>query len=557
MRVGKSFKQTAINGAFDAIVIGSGPGGLASAALLARHAKKRVLVLERHYTAGGFTHTFKRPGYEWDVGVHYIGEAHHEGSMMRRMFDHVTDGSLEWEGMGAVYDKIHIGEDVYDLPEGRREFIEKLSGHFPEERENIEAYAKLLHKVNRAAKLFYAEKVLPPFLAGLVGGLLRSSAKKYFTRTTDEVLREITPNARLRAVLAGQFGDYGLPPKQSSFFIHAMVANHYLTGACYPIGGASRIPAAMEPLIEASGGMVITNADVEAILIEKNKAVGVRVAGGKEFRAPIIISDAGASITINRLLPDDVAERTGLKKKLSELEPSCAHISLYIGLDATDEELGLNKPNFWLYQSEDHDGEWKRFVDDPTGTIPLVYVSFPSAKDPDFQNRHPGHATIEVVVPAPTDMFAKWRGTKWQKRGADYEALKETIKDQLLERLYEHVPQVKGHVKHAELSTPLSTEQFAAHPRGEIYGLAHTRTRFEARWLRPHTPIKGLFLTGADMSTAGIGGALAAGVITVSAILKRNLMAAVMKQPAHPPRPKSATTSKSEPESDSAAAAAE
>ena len=275
--------------------------------------------------------------------------------------------------------------------------------------------------------------------------------------------------------------------------------------------------------------MVITNADVESILVERKRAVGVRVAGGREFRAPLIISDAGASITINRLLPTDVAVRTGLKKKLSKLRPSCAHLSLYVGLDATDEELGLDKTNLWLYPDQEHDANWAAFVDDPSGTFPVVYVSFPSAKDPDFTKRHPGHATIEIVVPAPAGMFEKWRGTQWQKRGEDYEALKEELKERLLEKLYEHRPQVKGHVVHAELSTPLSTEHFAGHPSGEIYGLATDRERFEARWLRPHLPVKGLFLTGADSSTPGIGGALASALVTVSAILKRNLLGAAMK----------------------------
>jgi all-trans-retinol 13,14-reductase len=61
-KLGHSYKQESPSGRFDVIVIGSGIGGLTSAALLARHANKRVLVLERHSTAGGFTHTFHRPG---------------------------------------------------------------------------------------------------------------------------------------------------------------------------------------------------------------------------------------------------------------------------------------------------------------------------------------------------------------------------------------------------------------------------------------------------------------------------------------------------------------
>jgi phytoene dehydrogenase-like protein len=77
-----------------AIVIGSGIGGLASAALLAKHGGQRVLVLERHYVAGGYTHTFQRHGYEWDVGVHYIGEVQ-PGTLLRALFDELTEAQLE------------------------------------------------------------------------------------------------------------------------------------------------------------------------------------------------------------------------------------------------------------------------------------------------------------------------------------------------------------------------------------------------------------------------------------------------------------------------------
>ena len=70
----QSYKQNPeILSDYDVIIIGSGMSGLTSAAILAKEGKK-VLVLERHYTAGGFTHVFKRPGYEWDVGIHYVGE---------------------------------------------------------------------------------------------------------------------------------------------------------------------------------------------------------------------------------------------------------------------------------------------------------------------------------------------------------------------------------------------------------------------------------------------------------------------------------------------------
>jgi len=80
--VGKRYNLEDASQKYDVIVIGSGMGGLTSPALLSK-AGKKVLVLEQHYTAGGFTHSYSRKGYEWDVGVHYIGDVHKEYSPLR------------------------------------------------------------------------------------------------------------------------------------------------------------------------------------------------------------------------------------------------------------------------------------------------------------------------------------------------------------------------------------------------------------------------------------------------------------------------------------------
>ena len=92
---------------YDAILIGSGMGCMATAACLTKEGKK-VLVLERHYTAGGYTHVFKRKGYEWDVGIHYTGKARKEKSTLRRMFDYIAEGVQRWSDMSTVYDRIVI-----------------------------------------------------------------------------------------------------------------------------------------------------------------------------------------------------------------------------------------------------------------------------------------------------------------------------------------------------------------------------------------------------------------------------------------------------------------
>ena len=78
---------------YDAIVIGSGIGGLTTAGLLARVAGRRVLVLEKHIEPGGLTHTFHRDGFSWDVGLHYIGQLE-PGSLLRAYLDHLSGGEL-------------------------------------------------------------------------------------------------------------------------------------------------------------------------------------------------------------------------------------------------------------------------------------------------------------------------------------------------------------------------------------------------------------------------------------------------------------------------------
>lgn len=524
MNIGTSYKRHEIVGKYDAIVIGSGIGGLATAALLAKHAGKRVLVLERHYTAGGFTHTFRRPGYEWDVGVHYIGDVLDPQSPLRRLFDDVTDAQLEWADMGDVYDRIILGDETFDFVRGRENFRRQLHGYFPQQRRAIDRYLREIDATIQFAGMYFMEKAIPPTLSRFAGWAMRWPLLTKGKRTTLQTLSKLTGDRKLIGVLTGQYGDYGLPPAQSSFFIHALIAKHYLEGAAYPVGGAARFAETMLPVIEKSGGAVYVNAEVSRILVENGRAVGVRLSDGNELRAPRIISDAGAYNTFRRLLPEEATETQRLEKLLRRQTESVSHVSLYVGLRQTAAELGLQKANLWVYPDADHDRHFQQTLaagrDAPLAS---AYISFPSAKDPDFLRRHPGRATIEVIAMAPYDWFAPWAGSTWKKRGADYEALKGRLTEQLLKQLYAHVPQVAGRVDHAELSTPLSTEHFANHPRGMIYGLAPTPARFQERWLRPQTSLPNLFLTGADICTMGVAGALYGGLLTASVIAGRNL----------------------------------
>jgi all-trans-retinol 13,14-reductase len=525
----QSYKRWTGADSFDAIVIGSGIGGLGGAALLAKYGKQRVLVLERHYAIGGFTHTFHRPGYEWDVGVHYLGDLQPDG-MLRSVFDEVSDGQLEWADMGPVYDRVIIGDETFDFPKGEDALKAALIGRFPDEAVAIEKYFELVHRVLSRLSRYFTEKALPPFLSMFLGPFLRRAFLRYSDKTLAQVLDGLTGNKQLKAVLSAQCGDYGLPPSEASFAIHAMVASHYFEGGYYPIGGAARIAETIVPVIEATGGKVLSRAEVADVVVEKGRAVGVRIeADGRVLRAPVVISDAGVANTFGRLLPRSVAQKYGLARRLNTARPSGAHLCLYIGLAATAAELDLPKHNIWIYPDAEIDRCYAAGLKDPDAACLSAYISFPSAKDPDFERRCPGRATIDVITFVSYEAFARWEESHWKKRPAEYESLKERLTTTMLEMLYRHVPQVRGKVDVRELSTPLTTRHFANQPHGEIYGIDHTPSRFRQKWLRPQTPIPGLFLTGQDIATCGVAGALFGGVLTASAVLRRNLLSTIVQ----------------------------
>lgn len=339
------------------------------------------------------------------------------------------------------------------------------------------------------------------------------------------MLRSLTKNETLIKVLSGQYGDYGLPPKQSSFSMHASVVRHYFDGGNFPVGGSSQIVKTIGPVIAASGGTILVSAEVEEVIIEKNTAIGVQMKDGKIIHAKNIVSNAGIITTYNTLLPITTVIKHKLKKQLQKIKPSVAHVSLYIGLDGSPEELQLPKTNYWLYPAEgDHDTCVKNYLDDLSQPFPMVYLSFPSAKDPDWSNRYPGKSSIDIITLMPFEIFKKWSDTSWKKRGDEYEKVKEDIAQRLLKELYKQLPHVEGKINCYELSTPLTTQHFVNYKSGEVYGLNHGPSRFRQPFLKPRTPITNFYLTGQDIVTAGVGGALFSGVLTSMAMTGKNVL---------------------------------
>lgn len=529
LRIGTRYRAERIDGDYDAIVIGSGIGGLCSAALLSQMGKK-VIVLEQHYTAGGFTHAYERNGYEWDVGVHYIGDMGRK-SQGRGLFDFISGGKLKWAEMDPVYDRIILGDEKFDFVAGKENFKNSLKEQFPDDVDAIDKYVELVTATTKYMGAVSQAKAMPTPVAKLMSLSSKNKFPDYALDTSYDVLRRLTDNEKLIAVLCGQWGDHGCPPKESVFLMHALIAGHYFNGGFYPVGGASQIAATIIPQIQVSGGDVFTYADVQEIIIDKGRAVGVKMVDGHCLYAEHIISNAGVVNTFSELLPAALSKELGYQQKVDALETSMSHGGMYLGLKGTAEELQLPKTNLWIYIDEHHDDNVAALRKDPSAPLPLVYVSFPSAKDPDFQRRYPGRSTIEIVIgPCDFEAYRQWADKTWGKRGDDYEALKENLSERMLEALYKQMPQLRGKVDYSEVSTPLSTSHFCRYKKGEAYGLAHNKARFQQDWLKPKTAVPGLYLTGQDVISCGVVGALMAGMVTAMSVVGIRGAGSLMKK---------------------------
>lgn len=507
---------------FDVIVIGSGIGGMTAATLLAK-ANKRVLLLERHTVPGGFSHTFKRKGYEWDVGVHYVGQMESKFSILRKVLEYVTTAKkISWTSLGDVYDEARIAGKSYSFYSNFEKHQLELIRKFPAEEAAIRNYFKLVRTVASSGPWFFGEKTMPPFLSRTLGKLLRYRFEKYARKTTLEVMNTLTKDTELRAVLFTQCGDYGLAPEKSSFAIHAVVVAHYLDGACYPNGGAGVIPDSMLATFKNHGGLVRVKAEVARIEIKNGRVRGVTLKSGVTILSPIVISNAGFRNTFSKLVdPETLSSRAQdkISKTLSQISPSTAHLCLYVGLNGDDADLALPKNNIWVYDSRELTEENKKS---------LTYISFPSAKDSQWAALHPGKATVQVIRAADFSDVQNWSEENWPRRSADYLALKQRWTEELTATLLRELPHLKNRIAFTELSTPLSTKHFSNYSRGEIYGLEHTPARFANSLLRPGTSVKGLYLTGQDIVTVGFGGALYSGVLAATVALKKSVILRIL-----------------------------
>jgi len=507
-------KQARSEDCWDAIVVGSGMGGLSVAAALSRTGH-RVLLLEQYQTLGGLTHSFSRNGFSWDVGIHYLSGVA-PGEPERKVLDWLCDTPIELASMGAVYDVLHIGDsEPLLLSRPYEAQALDLKERFPAESKAIDAWFDAVHKGREAAMTVLQGRAMPQPLGAFIGWWKSAEIKRWCGRTTAEVAAEITNNPELAAVFLAQWGDHGGRPSVASFAVHALVSYSYLEcGAWYPVGGSSVIAEHMLPVITKAGGEARAGVRVDTLLIDDNHVVGVRTADGEDIHADVVVSTIGARETVDKLVPKDFGEDDWIDE-IRSLPPSICHFSMYLGFEGDIETAGATKANHWIYPEGETDTVWQ---DAPNGKPPCMFVSFASLKDPKHDPGSKQQHSGEMLVWTDWAVVSRWADKPPGERGEGYAKFKQDVEARIFEQFERYFPDLAKLVVVRELATPLSTVAITGHRKGAFYGLDVTPERMLSDALRVKTPIRGFYLSGQDVASPGVPGAMWAGVLCAGRI---------------------------------------
>lgn len=490
-------------------------GGMTAAAALSKTGHK-VLLLEQYTTLGGLTHSFSREGFSWDAGIHYLGCVAPE-DRERGLIDWLCHTPMRFEPMGAVYDNLHLADTpplALSRPFAAQE--RDLKDRFPDEAEAIEAWIAALKDARNVMYTIASTRAMPGLVGDIVEWWNQRSIDKWCKRTTQEVAESITESADLIAAFTAQWGDHGGRPHIASFAMHALILGCFLeSGAWYPVGGGSAFAEHMIPTITEAGGDVRAGVHVVTLLTEGDRVVGVRTADGDEIRSDVVISNIGAHATVDTLLPKGFGHADWIGEIRALPASSISHFSLFLGFEGDVQEAGATRSNHWIYPKGKVDAVWHEA---PDGAPPGIFFSCASLKDPAHNPGPRQKYAGEVVAWTDWGTVAEWADVPSGERGAEYKLFKQQVEEKMFALFEAQFPDLAKLAVFRELSTPLATASITGHPEGRFYGLDGTPERVLSDALQAKTPVPGLYLSGQDVVSQGIQGALWGGILCAASI---------------------------------------
>ncbi|KAA0024791.1 phytoene desaturase family protein [Antrihabitans cavernicola] len=530
---------------WDAIVIGSGMGGMTAAAYLAANGH-RTLVLEQGDVLGGCTHVFRRKGYEFEVGVHYLGDCGRpEGNIPTMLRGVGVDKRIEFAEIDPDgFDVLTYPSVTFKVPRGWDNYQNRLLETFPDDQAALRRYLRIIRKLAGAVD----RATTPASTRGLVTFLVRAGWAAPFAMVPLARLLDICGvGPAPRPVLCGQTPAYAAPADRAPAIVQAGYLENYVGGGAYfPIGGGQVLSATLAEVVRANNGDFRLNARAAKIVVESGKVSGVQLADGEVITAPVVVSNADLKRTYLELLDPSVV--SPIKRKLvSSYSMAWPLFNTYLGLDIDLSET-MTSSQIWKFGT-DADfgpmrkaGDWKangRNLDrwlavSRENASAMIHIA--TNKDTMTALAPAGHSVVEAMTYLPPDHDLWGLGAGGPVHGEsyrtnpDYQAVKDAVTEMLIDVVDQVIPNVRDHIVWQEAATPITQERYTRSTAGGSYGIEMNVRQVGPLRPGPKTDIRGLYLAGASTSWGpGVEGVMLSGVGAAGAVLGRDLFGEIRK----------------------------